>query len=111
MAMWGTSGLFSAENFELLASLTGEETSFVTLGSFVQNLESGIETAQIFDFSTTTAQFIRMDITSSYISNNRVGIGEVAFEGQPIPEPLTILGTGLALGFGAIFKRKNTSSK
>lgn len=30
---------------------------------------------------------------------------------KPIPEPLTILGTTIALGFGAMFKRKNTFKK
>ncbi|NEP78816.1 MAG: discoidin domain-containing protein [Okeania sp. SIO3B3] len=113
IAMWGTSGLFSAENFELFASLTGEDGSFVSLGSFVQNLESGNETAQVFNFSTTTAQFIRMDITSSHIFNNRVGIGEVAFSGsnvttQTTPEPaslVALLGLG-GLGFTSHLKKR-----
>lgn len=26
--------------------------------------------------------------------------------GEPVPEPLTILGTAMALGFGTIFKKK-----
>jgi hypothetical protein len=32
--------------------------------------------------------------------------GEVIPDPEPIPEPLTILGTGLAFGFGCLFKKK-----
>ena len=38
------------------------------------------------------------------IASNNTNLNEV-------PEPLTILGTATALGFGALLKRKNTSNK
>jgi hypothetical protein len=33
------------------------------------------------------------------------------FKSVPIPEPLTILGTGLALGFGGLFKKQQSKRK
>jgi len=116
MAMWGTAGTLSAQDFDLFASLTGANGSFVSLGSFVQDFEDGVDTAQVFNFNTTTAQFIRMDITDSYISSNEAGIGEVAFRTadvtpEPVPEPMTIFGSATALGFGALFNRKNSKKQ
>jgi hypothetical protein len=116
MAMWGTAGVTSVKDFDLFASLTGVDGSFVSLGSFVQNFESGADTAQVFNFNTTTAQFIRMDITDSYQASNSVGIGEVAFRTadvtpEPVPEPMTIFGAATALGFGALVNRKNAKKQ
>ena len=31
---------------------------------------------------------------------------QITLETEEVPEPLTILGTGVALGFGAIFKKR-----
>jgi hypothetical protein len=118
MAMWGTAGLFSVQNFDLFASLTGADSSFVSLGSFLQDFESGADTAQVFEFAPTTAQFIRMDIKDSYQPPNRndVGIGEVAFRTadvtpEPVPEPMTVFGAATALGFGALVNRKNAKKQ
>lgn len=115
MAMWGSVNLFSVQNFDLFASLTGAEGSFVSLGSFFQNLEIGTDPAQVFNFNTTTAQFIRMDIKDSYSPLN-VGIGEVAFKTadvtpEPVPEPMTVFGAATALGFGALVNRKNAKKQ
>ncbi|MEQ8969180.1 MAG: PEP-CTERM sorting domain-containing protein [Coleofasciculus sp. C1-SOL-03] len=116
MAMWGTAGVTSVKDFDLFASLTGVDGSFVSLGSFVQNFQAGADTAQVFNFNTTTAQFIRMDITDSYQASNSVGIGEVAFRTadvtpEPVPEPMTIFGAATALGFGALVNRKNAKKQ
>ena len=35
--------------------------------------------------------------------------GDQAFNEKEVPEPLTILGSGLALGFGAMFKKKQSN--
>lgn len=115
MAMWGSVNNFSVQNFDLFASLTGAEGSFVSLGSFVQDLELGDDPAQVFNFNATTAQFIRMDIKDSYSPRN-VGIGEVAFRAaevtpEPVPEPMTIFGLATTLGFGALVNRKNSKKQ
>ena len=45
-----------------------------------------------------------MDVTANGGDPLFTAMGEVAFEA--IPEPLTILGAGAAIGFGTAFKRK-----
>jgi hypothetical protein len=117
MAMWGTSSLFTARNFDLFASETGNDGSFVGLGSFLQDYETGLDTAQVFDFAPTTAQFIRMDIKDSYLNTNRAGIGEVAFraaaatpEPESVPEPATIFGLLTTLGLGALSAKKTSKN-
>jgi hypothetical protein len=117
MAMWGTAGVLSATNFDLFASETGDTGSFVGLGSFLQDFESGTDTAQVFDFAPTTAQFIRMDIQDSYQASNSVGIGEVAFraavatpEPESVPEPATIFGLLTTLGLGALSAKKTSKN-
>ena len=35
---------------------------------------------------------------------------EITLRTEPVPEPLTILGTGLALGFGVMFKKKGSTN-
>ncbi|MEQ8963895.1 MAG: PEP-CTERM sorting domain-containing protein [Coleofasciculus sp. C2-GNP5-27] len=116
MAMWGTGGTFSVQNFDLFASETGADSSFVSLGSFVQNFESGADSAQVFNFGTTTAQFIRMDFLSNHGAGSGTGIGEVAFRTaevtpEPVPEPMTIFGLATTLGFGALVNRKNSKKQ
>jgi hypothetical protein len=47
-----------------------------------------------------------------FFTNNPYSVyalSEILTVPEPIPEPLTILGTATALGIGALFKRKNTS--
>ena len=39
------------------------------------------------------------------------GEGSGWFSGDPVPEPLTIFGSGLALGFGGLFKKKYGQKK
>jgi len=59
--------------------------------------------AQIFGFASTTAQFIRIDISGCpQVDNgfNGCGIGEVAFSSVsavPLPAALPLFGTGLAV--------------
>jgi hypothetical protein len=88
MAMWGTAGLFSVQNFDLFASLTGAEGSFVSLGSFLQNFESNPDTAQVFNFNTTTAQFIRMDIKDR---DRRVRYAVKKYEPSQINSTITFI--------------------
>ncbi len=39
------------------------------------------------------------------------GTGVISYSVAPIPEPLSIMGAGMALGFGSFFKRKLSRSK
>ena len=58
-------------------------------------LDARIEEAMIFDEVLPQSKIQELTLTKS----------------QAVPEPLTILGTGTALGFGAFFKRKLKPSK
>ena len=117
MVMWGTAGFLSAQKFELFASVTGDPSSFTSLGSFLQDFEFNTDKAQVFDFGSTMAQFIRMDIVDNYnTGGNRVGIGEVAFRGaeatpETVPEPMTIFGSVVALGVGALLSKKTAKKQ
>ena len=59
--------------------------------------------------ATTTITFFDGNTSSNFLS----GLDNVTLTAVPeaVPEPLTILGTATALGFGALFKRKNTSTQ
>ncbi|WP_239005390.1 PEP-CTERM sorting domain-containing protein [Gloeothece citriformis] len=69
--------------------------------------------AEIFSFGSVAARYVRFGISQCPQPNpgsfNGCGIGEVAF--SVVPEPLTIMGTGAALGFGAFFKRKTSNKR
>jgi len=42
---------------------------------------------------------------------NADGSYSMSISTEEVPEPLTTLGTGLALGFGGLFQRKNSRRK
>jgi hypothetical protein len=53
---------------------------------------------------------------SEYFNEVRFASGQNAFESdnhavQAVPEPLTIIGSGIALGFGGFLKRKQKASE
>ena len=58
-------------------------------------------------FSTVIADTTFM---TGKVGFNTAGVevfyGNIDVNAQPVPEPLTILGSGLAMGFGILFKRK-----
>ncbi len=68
--------------------------------------------------SNTTGQDISFELMTGwintsqplFISNTSVqSFGDIGY--APVPEPLTILGSGVALGFGSYFKKKVLSKK
>lgn len=46
--------------------------------------------------------------TGDSVLDSAVFIEGKSFSGEPVPEPLTILGSGIALGFGALMKRQHS---
>ena len=62
----------------------------------------------IYNFSNTL--FFGDDTTQA---NSQISLSKITFEAKSksIPEPLTIIGTVTALGFGTLFKRKNAFKK
>ncbi len=98
--------------FDILTSTDGLTFSALATGlSPVDNPLGSNYPVEVFNLSTTSAQFVRFDITScpqNVGDFNSCAIGEVAFSTSTgvVPEPLTILGAGTAIGFGAAFKGK-----
>lgn len=113
MALFNHTSLWGVKDFKLFASSTGDDGSYTSLGSFTADKIGEPSFAQVFNFDTTAAQFIKMDINSNH-GGGTTEIREVAFAAtaaataEPVPEPLTILGSTTALGFGALFKRKHS---
>jgi hypothetical protein len=77
--IFGRSGIFEGDRWFFGDQFFGEE-------ALVLSDSSGGEWIQITDFST---------------------FDEGIWTAEQVPEPLTIFGTAMALGFGAMFKRKN----
>ena len=69
---------------------------------------SGNDLGAFFGFQRATA-----DIEAFRVSNAYIVLDDFEFSAnsQAVPEPLTIFGTATALGFGAMFKRKNAFNK
>ena len=49
--------------------------------------------------------------TGTFTSQGGVGTNSYSISATPVPEPLTIIGSGIALGFGAFLKRKQKAAQ
>ncbi|WP_373478468.1 PEP-CTERM sorting domain-containing protein [Geminocystis sp.] len=100
------------QNFNILTSLDG--INFSSAGSGTLTVATGNPVSipsQLVAF-TATAQYVRFEVTSNYGNTFTTGLSEVKFQtAESVPEPLTILGSLTALGFGSVFKKKFKSSK
>jgi len=78
----------------------GAGTSFELAGSGVNGafLDSNLSTGLIYNS-------LNSDVDGRYVFSARNG--QVIGGAEPIPEPLTILGSGMAVGLGALMKRKS----
>jgi hypothetical protein len=68
-------------------------------------LKSATKSFAYYVPSATSGSWSTGDLGNKGISNFRV----YTTSSQPVPEPLTILGTGAALGFGAMFRRRQAN--
>jgi len=99
--------------------------AFVTINGAVNKLAdftNASNSSNFFDSETGENTFT---YTFAKQDNYQVGIGVVDIGGygvtsalqvsnaevQPVPEPLTLLGTGVAAGFGLMFRRKRSKNK
>ncbi|WP_013335125.1 PEP-CTERM sorting domain-containing protein [Gloeothece verrucosa] len=115
LAIWNISGILapqgvSLRDFSLQASSTSDFSSPITLGSFTVPRPTADPTPNngVFTFTPTTARFFRLNTLTNY-GSSIVGLGEIVFEQsqdiRSIPEPLTLLGVGTAVGFSTLFKQ------
>jgi hypothetical protein len=49
--------------------------------------------------------------TGSFTSQGNLGTNSYSISATPVPEPLTIIGSGIALGFGGFLKRKQKAAQ
>lgn len=90
-ALWNLGGSFgfNLNGFELLASADSSFSNTTSLGSFNASLSGSTLSVpvQVFDFTATSAAFVRMVITSNH-GSAFTGFGEAAFKVQTgvVPE-------------------------
>jgi hypothetical protein len=116
LSLWtlaGAAQTISVKQFTLLASNSSTFSTYTTLGTYTAT-EPGINStsvsAQVFDFTATSASYIRIEIQSNYGNMNYSGMGEVAF-GAVIPEPSSLALCGIAGVVGLVVARFRRRSK
>jgi hypothetical protein len=103
MALWNRGLSFQGiKSFNILACSDATCINSVVLGSYVAagvngSSSSGLTLPEVFAFTSTSTQFIQLDIFSGYNGSNLTA-GEVAFEKtQAVPAPATLALLGLGL--------------
>ena len=98
----------NAANFSFTANNSTQGVNQGQTLSLLFNLKPGFVTptftAILADLKTGSLQ---VGLTATGFSSS----GKASFVNQAVPEPLTMLGTGAALGMGALLKRKTANSK
>ncbi|MFO0953728.1 MAG: discoidin domain-containing protein [Isosphaeraceae bacterium] len=116
-ALWniGDNDSRNLTGFTLLASPDNTFATTTNLGSFTASTTdpAAAAPAQVFSFTATSTQFVRMQITSNN-GSVRTGFGEAAFgQAAAVPEPSTLaLGSMLAaagLGCAAVRRRRRAA--
>ncbi len=79
-------------------------------------LEFGVNDANLgqiqFNFAFVPGFFSAEEAFVTYdVQGGTGGSGDVALASTDVPEPLTLLGSGLALGFGGLFKREQAKKR
>lgn len=94
IAVWNFSGgsTFSTENITIFASQQSDFSGAVNLGTFLLNLPpSNSSQAQVINFGSTNAQFIRFQILGNYGASTSTALGEVAFSTSPTAPSLKLV--------------------
>ncbi len=86
---------FAIRDIDLLGSSDG--ILFTLLGSYTLTNPNGAPStlAQILPFAPVSAEFIRMEVKSTYGSN--AALGEIALAQAQVPEPASVVLLGIAL--------------
>ncbi|MEA5510515.1 PEP-CTERM sorting domain-containing protein [Crocosphaera sp. UHCC 0190] len=109
VSLSGNTALVGSPDDDDNGSLSGSAYLFdVTTGTFLQKLTAPDGAGSDFFGSSVSLSGNTALVGSSYDDDNGSSSGSAYLftTSQPVPEPLTILGAGTAIGFGASFKRK-----
>ena len=98
------------KKFSMAFSTNGENfTPFESIGT----LAAGTKAAQVFSLANIDARYVEIRLDSNYHANypgnggDRVGLGQIRFDGQAVPEPnsLLLLGLGSVIGLISVSAR------
>ena len=106
IAIWSVNEPGAPSNFELFSDNDADfnnGTSGTLLGFTALATPSDPQPAQVFGFAAKNTQFVHINAFNSQEPPDFYGLGEVTF--REVPEPLTIIGSGVVLGFGAYFEK------
>ena len=79
-------------------------------GISFDNVTDACFKATTFTVCNNPNQYLFWDGTHPTAQGHEL-IAEAAFQSTAVPEPLTLLGSGVALGFGAFFRHKSSKVK
>lgn len=115
LAMWVNANDSSTKGFTLYASQDDTFASSTNLGTF-SAIKSG--SAQVFTFASTSANYIRMDISSTQGTSFGAVIGEVAFSTQQaaevpavVPAPASIISFSFFMLAGGLARMRRLRAK
>lgn len=96
------------KDFDLWADVDGDVNNGLgtLIGSFTANQTSNLHPGQVGHFGPHKTPFIHLEVLSNYGNASTTTLGEVVF--ATVPEPMTMLGAGVAAGLGAVFKRRSS---
>jgi hypothetical protein len=112
VAIWNFGGLggtltFAITRVTLEASLDASFSNPTNLGTFNLSVFATTNPAQVFSFPSVDAEFVRL---RDFQSNGApaIGLGEIAFDAAPAPEPstLTLFGIGTLGLIGCAWRRR-----
>lgn len=86
--------------------LSDLDFDFAGTPGFITGVTQVSGDSSLIDYISFTNDSIRVGLAD--IVNNRQGEQTLSFDidAEPVPEPITLLGTGAALGFGILMKKK-----
>ncbi|KGJ89524.1 PEP-CTERM sorting domain-containing protein [Colwellia psychrerythraea] len=112
MALWnsswgGSGGAIAVNQFELLFDNDNNFGNGVigSLGVFNATNTNNPHPSEVFNFASTSLQFLHMNIQSNHGAISYSGFADVVFRSTDMPEPTSLALFGLSL-FGLVFFRK-----
>ena len=107
-SFWNFAGGSGIQGVTVKYSTDGNTFTTIT-GAPTQFASSAVNVSvspQQFSFSPVVASHVQFVVSSNHGSTFGTGFSEAQFDETPVPEPLTILGTGVVLGAIPVLKKE-----